>query len=84
MAHAAHPACAHAELRLARMAAACGDLAEARARHAGAAPVLSAAMVPDAPTLRLSKTLAQRLQRSELPLAIAWSMFQREDIGRTS
>ena len=56
-----HPACAQAELRLARMAADRGDLAEARARHARAAPVLSSAMVASAPTLRLAKALAQRL-----------------------
>lgn len=56
-----HPACAQAELRLARIATDRGDLAEARTRHARAVPVLSAALVPDAPTLRLLATLAQRL-----------------------
>ena len=56
-----HPACVQAELRLARMAADGGDLAEARTQHARAVPALSAALVADAPTLRLSKALAQRL-----------------------
>lgn len=56
-----HPGCAQAELRLARIATDRGDLAEARTRHARAAPVLTAALVPDAPTLRLLAALAQRL-----------------------
>lgn len=56
-----HPACSQAELRLAWMAAERGDLPEARARSARAAPILNAALVPDAPTLRLVNSLAQRL-----------------------
>lgn len=56
-----HPACAHAALQLARIAADRGDLADARALHARAAPILNAAMVPDSPTLRRLKALAPRL-----------------------
>ncbi|MFO1494321.1 MAG: tetratricopeptide repeat protein [Lysobacterales bacterium] len=56
-----HPACAQASLRLAWIAADRGDLGEARRRYAQAAPILSSALVDQAPTLRTLRALQRRL-----------------------